>query len=60
MMGNALGIVFGSVSSRIHGEKGDERSNPAYEVAVILLLLPMLLLALPHAIILGIFRNNLI
>ena len=60
MMGNALGIVFGSVSSRIHGEKGDERSRPSYEIAVLLLLLPMVILAIPHALVLGIFRNNLI
>ena len=49
MMGNAMGIVFGSVSGRLHGRGGDERSSVPYELAVIVSLLPVMLLAAGHA-----------
>ena len=56
MMGNAMGIVFGSVSGRLHGRGGDGRSSVPYELAVILTLLPVMLLAALQALLCGLFR----
>lgn len=49
MMGNAMGIVFGSFSGRLRGRGGDARSSVPYELAVIVSLLPVMLLAAVRA-----------
>ena len=56
MMGNAMGIVFGSVSGRLHGRGGDSRSSVPYELGVILLLLPIMLLAALQSLLCALFR----
>ena len=56
MMGNALGIVFGSISGRLHGKGGDPRSNIFYEIAVAVLFLPIMLLAFLQALLCSLFR----
>ena len=56
MLGNAMGIVFGSVSGRIHGRGGDSRSSILYEVAVIITLLPIMIFASLQALLLNILR----
>ena len=56
MMGNALGIVLGSISGRFHGKGGDPRSSIPYELAVVLTVLPILILAAVQAAFLSLFR----
>ena len=45
MAGNALGIPTGSLRDRCKGKQPDPRSSLPYELAVLFLLLPMLLLS---------------
>lgn len=48
MMGNALGIVWGSFGNRFRG-KADPRSNLLYEIAQLLCTIPIMLAAAVHA-----------
>lgn len=48
MMGNALGIVWGSLANRFRG-KADPRSNLLYEIAQLLCTIPLMLAAAVHA-----------
>ena len=49
MLGNAIGIVFGSLSGRLRRRGGDSRSSLPYELAVAVTLLHMMLTAAVHA-----------
>ena len=57
MLGNAMGIVFGSVSGRLRRRGGDDRSSVPYELSVIVSLLPVMLLAAAHASISALLRR---
>ena len=51
MMGNALGIPAGSLGNRIKRKATDPRSSLAYEIGFVLLLLPIILVSLLHALV---------
>ena len=56
MMGNAIGIIIGSLSGRLRGNGGDSRSSLPYEVSVLLILPPAMVLAALHSLVCGLFR----
>ncbi len=43
MFGNATGIIAGSIKNRLKGEKPDPRSSILYELAFVILFIPILL-----------------
>lgn len=57
MLGNAIGIIFGSIQSRFKTGKGDERSNVLYEALFVLMLFPMLLVTALQAWVLNRLRR---
>ncbi|WP_067142959.1 carboxymuconolactone decarboxylase family protein [Oceanivirga salmonicida] len=60
MLGNATGIPAGSFINRIKGKKSDNRSSLVYELTVFILLIPILLFSLLHAIILNLFGVSIL
>lgn len=59
-MGNAYGIVFSSIKNRFKKGKGDKRSNLIYEICVLVLFLPIVLVALIHKTIKNLLNKPLI
>lgn len=59
-MGNAYGIVFSSIKNRFKKGKGDKRSNIFYEICVVVLFLPMILVSFFHGLIKNILNRPLI
>ncbi len=60
MMGNAVGIIAGSITNRLGGKGGDKRSNVFYELAFVILFIPMLMLASINAIALNLLKAPII
>lgn len=56
MMGNAMGIILGSLRSRLKTGKGDPRSGVLYELAFVLTFIPLALVEALEALLEGLFR----
>lgn len=59
MVGNAFGIVLGSFKNRLHG-KPDKESSLGYELAILLLFVPFLLLTVLHRVVAFLARRPII
>ncbi len=60
MMGNAMGIILGSIKSRLGGKKGDTRSSILYELSFIVLFIPIIVSGFLHAFLLNFFKVPII
>ncbi len=60
MMGNAMGIIAGSITNRLNGKGGDKRSNVFYELAFMILFLPMIIFASINAAMLNLLKAPII
>lgn len=60
MLGNALGIVFGSIKNRLKGRGDDNRSSLPYEIAFVITFIPFTAIAFLQALLMTLFKAPLI